>query len=238
MLESSKPERLTTAEDWDNKWPDIFDHYQNDPRHAHYINAIRRRDERRILEIAAGSFRDIALLNKGGVEGYGIDFSPEAVTRAREFYPQNAELFSVQDAFNLDFSDKFFDLSYHNGFWGLFKEEHIQQMAIEQARVTRSRMVVTVHNAHNVGFANYFQSKQESDSLFNIRFFTVDEIEAFLAPVCRKVTIIPVGKGKKSHEDWLIRKGLHHPAFINTMFKYSGMKYLERSERLMCIGEL
>jgi len=238
MLDTSAPEKLTTAEDWDNKWPDIFNHYQNDPRHAHYINAIRHKDERRILEIAAGSFRDIALLNKGGIEGYGIDFSAEAVTRARDFYPQHAERFSVQDAANLSFADNFFDLTYHNGFWVLFNDDAIRKMAIEQARVSRKRMVITVHNAHNKGFVDYFKSKQETDSLFNIRFFTIDEMQAHLSHVCKKITIIPVGKGKKTHEDWLIRKGLHQPTLINTMFRYSGMKYLERSERLMCIGEL
>lgn len=238
MLDTSAPEKLTTAQDWDNKWPDIFNHYQNDPRHAHYINAIRHKNERRILEIAAGSFRDIALLNKGGIEGYGIDFSAEAVTRARDFYPQHAERFSVQDAANLNFADNFFDLTYHNGFWVLFNDDAIRTMAIEQARVSRKRMVITVHNAHNKGFVDYFKSKQETDSLFNIRFFTIDEMHAHLSHVCKKITIIPVGKGKKTHEDWLIRKGLHHPTLINTMFRFSGMKYLERSERLMCIGEL
>lgn len=238
MSEVSRPDQLTTVADWDSKWTDIFDHYQNDPRHAHYINAIRHRDELRVLEIAAGSFRDIARLNEKGVEGYGIDFSPEAVTRARHFYPLQADKFSVQDAFNLNFTDSFFDLSYHNGFWGYFSDADIGKMAQEQARVTRKRMIVTVHNAHNIGFANYFQSKKDTDPLFNIRFFTVDEMRACLSTVCRSVSIIPVGKGKKSHEDWLIRKGLHHPALINAMFKFSGMKYLERSERLMCIGEL
>lgn len=238
MSEFSKPEILTTAADWDSKWPDIFDHYQNDSRHAHYINAVRQRDEQKILEIAAGSFRDIAWLNDKGLEGYGIDFSSEAVTRARKFYPQQADKFSVQDASQLEFADDFFDLSYHNGFWGLFSDADIKKMAVEQARVTRKRIIVTVHNAHNIGFANYFKSKQETDRLFNIRFFTVDEMHAWLSTVCRSVTIIPVGKGKKTHEDWLIRKGLHHPALIKSMFTFSGMKYLERSERLMCIGEL
>lgn len=238
MSENLKPETLTTVADWDNTWPEIFDHYQADLRHAHYVNAVRQRNEQRILEIAAGSFRDIAWLNDKGITGYGIDFSPEAVSRARNLYPAQADQFSVQNAFNLDFADNFFDLSYHNGFWGYFSDDDIEKMAVEQARVTRKRIIVTVHNAHNIGFANYFKSKQETDRLFSIRFFSVEEMTAFLAPVCRSVIIIPVGKGKKSHEDWLIRKGLHHPALINGMFKYSGMKHLERSERLMCIGEL
>lgn len=237
-MANSKPKKLSTAQSWNNTWSDIFEHYQNDIRHAYYVDAIRHREERRILEIAAGSFRDIARLSKRGSEGYGIDFSTEAVTRARDFYPQYAERFSVQDAFNLDFTDNFFDLTYHNGLWGYFSNNDIALMAIEQARVTRKKMVITVHNAHNLDFFDYFENKKKVDPLFDIRFFSIDEMHDLLSPVCRKVTIIPVGKGKKTHEDWLIRKGLHHPAFINTMFKFSGMKYLARSERLMCIAEL
>lgn len=237
-MASNKPEKLITSHAWDNTWADIFAHYQNDTRHAYYIDAIRQRDERRVLEIAAGSFRDIARLSERGSEGYGIDFSSEAVTRAKDFYPQFADRFSVQNAFNLNFADNFFDLTYHNGLWGYFSNDDIALMAKEQARVTRKKMVVTVHNAHNTGFFDYFERKKETDPLFDIRFFSIDEMHDFLANVCRKVTIIPVGKGKKTHEDWLIRKGLYHPTFINTMFKYSGMKYLARSERLMCIGEL
>lgn len=237
MSNTDQMEKLTTAADWDSKWRGIFDHYQNDTRHAHYINAIRRKDEKRILEIAAGSFRDIALLNRAAIEGYGIDFSPEAVSLAQNLYPEQAKRFSVMDAANLNFADNYFDLTYHNGFWVLFSDGDIQKMAREQARVTRGRMIVTVHNAHNTDFKNYFDSKKETDSLFNIRFFTVEQMMAFMQPICKKVTIIPVGKGKKTHEDWLIRKGLHHPLCIKAMFDFSGMKHLERSERLMCIGE-
>lgn len=229
---------LTTIDEWDNKWHDIFEHYQQDTRHAHYINAVRKRRERRILEIAAGSFRDIALLNRSDIEGYGIDFSSEAVSLAQQYYPEQCTRFRVMDAAHLDWQDSYFDLSYHNGFWGLFADNDIQRMAAEQARVTQHRMIVTVHNAHNVGFGAYFDRKKQEDSLFDVRFFTVDEMLHFMQPLCRKVTIIPVGKGKKTHEDWLIGHGLHQPALIKAMFTLSGMRYLARSERLMCIGEL
>ncbi|EJF32855.1 MULTISPECIES: class I SAM-dependent methyltransferase [Enterobacteriaceae] len=238
MSQITEPEKLTTAEDWDHKWQDIFDHYQNDLRHAYYIDAVRKSREKRVLEIAAGSFRDIVQLTKRGAEGHGIDFSPESVSLAKKLYPSLQDRFSVMNAFELQYPDKHFDISYHNGFWGLFADEDIQKMALEQARITRGRMIVTVHNAHNQSFADYFNVKKGTDSLFNIRFFTVEQMQEILGKVARKVTIIPVGKGKKTHEDWLIRHGLHNPLLINGMFKLSGQRYLERSERLMCIAEL
>ncbi len=238
MSQTTEPAKLITAEDWDQKWQGIFDHYQNDIRHAYYIDAVRKSHEKRVLEIAAGSFRDIVQLTKRGVEGHGIDFSPESVSLAKKLYPSLQDRFSVMNAFNLQYPDKHFDLTYHNGFWVLFSDEDIQKMAQEQARITRSRMIITVHNGHNQSFVNYFNSKKESDSLFNIRFFTVDQMQEILGKVAKKVTIIPVGKGKKTHEDWLIRHGLHNPLLINGMFKWSGDRYLERSERLMCIAEM
>ncbi|WP_433977673.1 class I SAM-dependent methyltransferase [Erwinia sp. E_sp_B01_9] len=177
-------------------------------------------------------------MNKGNVEGHGMDFSQEAVSLAKKYYPQLAERFSQKDAFNLDFADNHFDMSYHNGFWVLFDDENIKKLAVEQARVTRDRMIVTVHNGHNKEFKRYFDSKSATDTLFNIRFFECEEITALMKTVCQKVTIIPVGKGKKRHEDFLIRKGLGHPAILKAYFDLSRQALLDQSERLMCIGEL
>ncbi|QIX97331.1 class I SAM-dependent methyltransferase [Cedecea sp. FDAARGOS_727] len=238
MSQTTEPAKLITAEDWDQKWQGIFDHYQNDIRHAYYIDAVRKSHEKRVLEIAAGSFRDIVQLTKRGVEGHGIDFSPESVSLAKKLYPSLQDRFSVMNAFNLQYPDKHFDLTYHNGFWGYFAEEEIHQMATEQARITKGRMIVTVHNAHNKSFVNYFNSKKAGDAVFDIKFFTIEQMQEILGRISSRVIIIPVGKGKKTHEDWLIRHGLHNPLLINGMFKWSGDRYLERSERLMCIAEM
>lgn len=239
MNETKHPvTELTTADSWDEKWSEIFNHYQKDTRHAYYIDAVRCRKEKRILEIAAGSFRDISRLNKSGVEGYGVDFSAEAVALAKEYYPHIAEHFKTMDAFNLDYPDKVFDLTYHNGFWVLFDDESILKLAREQARVTQRRMIATVHNAHNTSFKEYFERQAAVDPLFNIRFFEHDEISELMGSVCSRVTVIPVGKAKKSYEDWLIRKGLGHPALLRACFNLSGQRLLNTSERLLCIGEL
>ncbi|MFV3307718.1 class I SAM-dependent methyltransferase [Pseudomonas sp. NY15181] len=238
MSQVAEPEKLITAKDWDQKWQEIFNRYQNDIRHAYYIDAVRKRHEKRVLEIAAGSFRDIVQLTKLGVEGHGIDFSPESVALAKKLYPSLQERFLVMDAFDLQYPDNHFDVSFHNGFWGLFSDEEIVRMAKEQARVTKGRIIATMHNAHNQAFADYFNSQKKIDPLFNIRFFTIDQMREILGKVARKVTIIPVGKSNRLREDWFIRHGLHNPLLINCVFKFSGIRYLECSERLMCIAEL
>jgi len=77
----------------------------------------RRRHERRLLEIGAGSFRDVAALNRWGVFGEGVDFSSESVERARKIQPAFSDKIKQMDAACLDYPDGAFDLTYHNGFW-------------------------------------------------------------------------------------------------------------------------
>jgi len=226
----------SSADDWDRKWADIFAHYQNDIRHGHYIQALLNRGEKRVLEIAAGSFRDIAALNRWGRTGTGMDFSEEAVHRARKQFPEYASRFHQMSAFDMPFPDKSFDVTYHNGFWILFSDNELIKLAKEQARVTKRRMIVTVHNMHNSQFVRYFDRMSETDPLYDIRFFSMEEIVGLMRTVCDDVKVIPVGKQKKRWEDWLIKNGYAHPMLLRPCLKWQGRTFLNESERLLCIG--
>jgi hypothetical protein len=228
---------LKTQSDWDQKWVQHFDHYQNDLRHAYYIDAVRRKKEQHLLEIAAGSFRDMAKLSGRGISCDGVDYSGESVARAKKRYPDLSQNIFQMDAKKMSFGDKEYDLTYHNGFWGLFSDDEICELAGEQARITKYRMIATVHNAHNTSFREYFNEMSKKDPLYQIRFFPVDEIRELMLTVCSSVTIVPVGKGKKKHEDLLIRYGFGHPLILKTYFDLSRNRLLDHSERLMCIGE-
>lgn len=223
---------------WNEKWKDIFNHYQHDLRHAYYIQAMLRKNETHILEIAAGSFRDMAALRRTGIDCEGMDFSTEAVNLAKKYFPEFAEKIHAMSAFSLPFKDNYFDLSYHNGFWVLFDDEKIKKLAEEQARISKYRIIATVHNAHNIQFLNYFKEKKETDPLYDIRFFEKDEISNLMSKVCKTVEIIPVGKGKKYHEDALISQGVEDPKILHNYLVSSGLQHLNTSERLLCIGEL
>lgn len=223
---------------WNNEWTNVFDHYQQDIRHAYYIRSIKNKCENKLLEIAAGSFRDMRTLCKWGILCEGIDYSSEAVDRAKKHSPELAHKIQKMDAFNLTFTDNFFDLSFHNGVWGYFDDTDILKLAHEQARVTRSRIIATVHNAHNIQFKNYFDQMKKKDPLYSIRFFTKNEMIGLMSQVCSSVTIIPVGKRKKYHEDFLIKIGLGNPLLLKIYFKLVGLRLLNSSERLMCIGSL
>lgn len=226
----------SSSDDWDKKWVDIFDHYQNDRRHAYYIHAMLKDNEQHVLEIGAGSFRDMAELYKRGIDCEGMDFSLEAVARAKRYFPECASATHHMSAFAMSFADKAFDVTYHNGFWVLFSDMQIKALAAEQARVSKHRMIATVHNAHNKQFMDYFEQKKEADPLYDIRFFEMDEITEMMSEVCRDVTIVPVGKGKQYHEDLLIKNGITEPDILRACLNEGGLKHLKSSERLMCIG--
>lgn len=231
---------LTEKKQWEEKWKDIFDHYQQDLRHSYYINAILNEVDKRVLELAAGSFRDMANLNKLGVDCCGTDYSDISVEMAKnQFADINDKIFQ-SDAFNINIiKDKEFDVTFHNGFWILFdNDEDIIKLAHEQARITKRIMISTVHNAHNKQFVSYFEKLSQTDELYNVRFFEVDEIAQLMLKICKSVEIIPVGKGKKFHEDQMINEGKCTRDELKYFFDKTKMTYLEESERLLCIGYL
>lgn len=228
----------SSSKDWDKKWADIFWNYQHDLRHAYYIHAILNPKERHLLEIGAGSFRDMAELRRRGIFCEGIDFSQKSVDLAQQQFHEFLSAIHCMSAFNMQFAHKTFDVSYHNGFWALFQDPQIRLLATEQARVTRHRMIATVHNAHNKEFVAYFDRLKINDPLYDIRFFEMNEMYALMESVCKDIAIIPVGKGKQYHEDHLIKNGIHDPRTLHTCLTESGLKYLETSERLMCIGTI
>ncbi len=220
---------------WDGLWKQHFQEYQGDLRHAYYIAAMRRRKERRILEIAAGSFRDVAALNSWGFFCEGIDFSTESIERAWEMLPGLCDRIKKMDAGCLDYPDGAFDLTYHAGFWGCFDDEQIAALGAEQARVTASRMVATVHNAHNHSFREQFAAWSEKDVLFRLRFFEADEIASLMRHFCRHVTVLPVTGPRM---DRLIRRG-PAPGVVRWAYRlYGRCQGFENSQRLMCIGDV
>lgn len=229
---------IRTVEVWNSQWENIFDHYQQDLRHAYYVRAILNSNEHKLLEIAAGSFRDMNALNEWGYNCYGIDYSDESVNLAKKYFLHLRDKISKMDAFKLKFKDKEFDLSYHNGFWTYFTDEEIEKLIREQVRVSKYRIVVTVHNKHNSQFVEYFNRLSKKDPLYQLRFFEVDEIVNLMKKECHEVRVIPVGKGKKFFEDDLINIGLRDAKYIRRSFDYHGLDLLTMSERLMCIGSL
>lgn len=222
---------------WDGAWQQHFQEYQGDIRHAHYIAAVRRRHERRILEIAAGSFRDMAALNRWGLYCEGADFSGESVRKAADLFPALRERIKQMDAKHLDYPDGAFDLTFHAGFWVYFDDAQIAEMAAEQARVSRSRMIATVHNAQHRKFQEYLTDLSQRDPFYRVRFFQPEEIMALLRPHCRRVIVLPAMTGRRLDQS-IFRRRMGPSLFRWAYRLYGRFGRLETSERLMCIGEI
>ncbi len=221
--------------EWSTQWEKIFLHYQNDTRHAYYINAILEPQEMKLLELGAGSFRDMAALNRLGRLCHGVDYSEQSVTRARELHPDLADLIHIGDVFNLDFQDCAFDFTYQNGLLGYFCDDDVRRMLYEQARISKYRLALTVHNAHNKQFVSYFDSKKHDDPLYSIRFFSIDEIMELARCISKVIRVIPVGKQKKYYEDDLINIGLSDRESLRKSFDYHGVNLIDMSERIMVV---
>lgn len=86
MKTAHKTFSIYTEHYWDNEWKNIFEHYQQDLRHAYYIQAVLNSDEKKLLELGSGSFRDAAFLNKQNIDCYGVDYSTVAVQMANMFF--------------------------------------------------------------------------------------------------------------------------------------------------------
>lgn len=231
---------ITKKDEWNEKWTSIFNHYQQDLRHSYYVNSFLESSDEKILEMGAGSFRDMANLNRLNVDCWGTDFSEQAVNLAREYFPSLSDKIFQSDAFDMNsIPNKEFDVSFHNGLWVLFDEDKdLIKLVKEQARITKNKIIVTVHNAHNSEFVSYFEKLSTDDELYKIRFFNVEEISRILNIVCKSIDVIPVGKGKRFHEDKMINDGILSRHELKKCFNESGLKYLESSERLLCVGYL
>lgn len=229
---------ITKQSEWDQKWKDIFYHYQQDLRHAYYINAVLESADRKVLEIGAGSFRDMALLNKLEVDCWGTDYSGTSVGLAKAHFSHLRSKIFQSDAFDMfEVADNEFDVSFHNGLWVLFNDDtDVLKLAKEQARISRNKIIATVHNGHNKKFVKYFHKLSQNDPLYKIRFYTMDEIQSLMLSVCSRVKIVPVGKGKKHFEDDMINRAIVGRLELSRYFEDVGLKCLENSERLLCIG--
>jgi hypothetical protein len=228
---------LTSREWWSQAW-----HYHHrayvarTSLQAYYLNCILPRHTQVLLELGAGSFRDTAQLNQWGYTCYGTDFSPDAVMLGRQTFPQYAHRFVVADSTRLPFKEKTCDVCFHNGLFVYFEEDAIiREILSEQVRISRVGIVCTVHNALNARLLQRFEMLAKDDPLYEIRFFTPDELVSLLTPYCSAVSVYPYGN-----------------LFCNRLAKYSRNRHLVRlfyrltyrhwdwtkCERIMAVGWL
>jgi len=171
------------AADWGRSWEKHLAQYLSAPPRSAYFIKSRIPDFSSTLEIGCGSSRDSLFFSQVGVNAYAMDYNYFILDRIKnKSAAMNTNVRYLQaDGFSLPFRDKSFDLVFHNGFFVLFHDDNdIVKLLREQCRVARKWIVFFVHNSLNKKLVKKFSNLALSDSLYNIRFFSPNEIEAIV----------------------------------------------------------
>lgn len=160
---------------WDELWNKKLHQYLDTvPRTGIFVGHLFPK-ARTFLELGAGSARDSYYLNQVGYHSTGSDYSDAAFDAWRDVYGDNFPI-KLVDAFKIDAADDAYDVTFHNGLYVLFDDEPIKQLIREQARITRSAMVIIVHNKRNTRLESKFKTLAKTDALYRIRFFDPHEM--------------------------------------------------------------
>jgi SAM-dependent methyltransferase len=176
---NSEPNMLRSPEEWNSQWEKWFNRYsQGNPRLGKWLASKYNISKATILEIGAGSGRESRFLSQRAKSVTCADFAPLAVRLlADSNLPPNMNAVEA-DAYNLPFSDKLFDLTFHKGFWILFdNNEKVEHLLREQLRVTRNVVSAIVQNSLNLKQVSKANAMAQNDSLFCFRFFRPNELE-------------------------------------------------------------
>ena len=131
--------RASTLDHWESYWKghaDLDRTYSTGGRLAREVRAEGPVAGRRVLEVGAGSGRDLLALARDGAVGAVLDYSPaslELVRRQAEV--QGVRVLLVQaDALRMPFRDGAFDVVFHQGLLEHFRDP--MPLLRENARIT------------------------------------------------------------------------------------------------------
>lgn len=142
--------RASTLDHWESYWKghsqDIEDTYSTGGRLVREVLADGPIEGRIVMEIGAGSGRDLLELARLGARGVVLDYSPASLALVKsQAEAQGIPVMFVQaDATRMPFRDGAIDVSFHQGLLEHFRDP--MPLLQENARVTRSggRMIVDV----------------------------------------------------------------------------------------------
>jgi SAM-dependent methyltransferase len=142
--------RASTLEHWESYWKghqqDIHDTYSTGGRLVREVLADGDVRGRLVMEIGAGSGRDLLELVRQGARGLVLDYSPASLALVKQqAIAQGLPVMLVQaDATRMPFRDGAIDVSFHQGLLEHFRDP--RPLLAENARITRSggRVLVDV----------------------------------------------------------------------------------------------
>jgi SAM-dependent methyltransferase len=142
--------RVSTLDHWESYWKghqqDIEDTYSTGGRLVREVLADGGVEGKLVMEIGAGSGRDLLELARMGAKGIVLDYSPASLALVKQqAAAQGIPVMFVQaDATRMPFRDGAIDVSFHQGLLEHFRDP--RPLLAENARITRSggRVLVDV----------------------------------------------------------------------------------------------
>ena len=214
--------RRSTLEHWESYWKghqqDIDDTYSTGGRLVRETLADGPVDGRWVMEIGAGSGRDLLDLADRGARGIVLDYSPASLRLVRaQAVARGTPVMLVQaDATCMPFRDGAIDVSFHQGLLEHFRDP--MPLLRENARITRSggRVLVDVPQAFHlytlmkqilIAFDRWFAGWETQ--------FTVGELESR----CREAGLEVV----RTYGDWMV-PGLAYRVTREVLKRGSGIR--------------
>ena len=148
--------RVSTLDHWESYWKghqqDIDDTYSTGGRLVREALADGSVEGKFVMEIGAGSGRDLLALAKLGAKGIVLDYSPASLRLVKQqAEAQSIPVMFVQaDATRMPFRDGAIDVSFHQGLLEHFRDP--RPLLAENARITRSggRVLVDVPQTYHL----------------------------------------------------------------------------------------
>jgi ubiquinone/menaquinone biosynthesis C-methylase UbiE len=195
--EIDRESRFSNPLFWSEQWRSkLGDYRAAPPRLAAWLISHFGTSGSTFLECGAGSCCDSIDLAIRGYDAIACDFDEDTIANVgREGIP--GLTVAVEDAFQLSFPEDAFDVVFHNGLWVCFTDDaRVQALLCEQLRVTRHTAIAVVHNAANKSLVADFLRRGVRDKLYDIRFFTRQEVLKIAGEVVgvgHKLTIAKFG---------------------------------------------
>ena len=162
--------------EWDRAWDYHLDNYLQRGARTGAFCYKRLPKFNNAVEIACGSGRDSLYLYNKGIDCIATDYAENLISSLTKRFPAEMKV-QQEDAFRTSFADKSIDVVFSNGFFVLFNDdEDIEKLVSERWRICRKQMVFIEHNSLNKVNVKRFEQKKMSDPVFNIRFWSPDEL--------------------------------------------------------------
>ena len=166
--------------DWTSIWERRLEEYlKSVPRAGYFIKKYFGKSVSSILEVGGGSCKDSIYLANNGFSCICSDKNKYVIEiLKKKFNEKNKNIiFDIQDALNLTYKENSFDLVFSNGLIIYFYDNReVIKILEEKCRVAKKFVITIVHNKHNKRLVKKFKTLAEKDELYNIRFYSIDEL--------------------------------------------------------------